>query len=154
MPRLPRAAQGHPPVGKPSTKAVLLHRVRQRDEAALAALYDRYAGLVYAVALRIVGDRHLAEEVLQDTFFRCWDEVARFDPVRGRLSSWLLGVARSRAIDLLRSRQHQARLHERESLDPGDRRGDPGPGIAAPAGPGPGGPCSPPAKTSSCCGRR
>ena len=54
------------------------------------------------------------------------------------------GVARNRAIDLLRSRQHQARLHERESLDPGDRRGDFGSEMAAPAGPGPGGPYSPP----------
>jgi RNA polymerase sigma-70 factor (ECF subfamily) len=140
----PVPAPGPPAGGGAFDEARLLHRVRDRDEAALAALYDRYAGLVYAVALRIVGDRHLAEEVLQDTFFRCWDEVARFDPARGRLSSWLLGVARNRAIDLLRSRQHQARLHERESLDPGDRRGDSGPGMAAPAGPGPGGPYSPP----------
>jgi RNA polymerase sigma-70 factor, ECF subfamily len=141
---LPAPVPGPPTGGEAFDEPRLLYRVRQRDERALAALYDRYAGLVYAVALRIVGDRHLAEEVLQDTFFRCWDEVARFDPARGRLSSWLLGVARNRAIDLLRSRQHQARLHERESLDPGDRQGDPGPRAGAPAGPGPGGPASPP----------
>jgi RNA polymerase sigma-70 factor, ECF subfamily len=90
-------------------------RLRARDEAALEALYDRYSGLVFTLALRIVGDRHLAEEVLQDTFWRCWVGAEQFDPRRGRPAGWLLGVARNRAIDLLRGRQHQARLHERDS---------------------------------------
>ena len=87
----------------------LLRRVQARDEAALAALYDEYGGLVYTLALRIVGDRHLAQEVLQDTFLRCWEGAEQYDPARGRPAAWLLGVARNRAIDLLRGRQHQAR---------------------------------------------
>jgi RNA polymerase sigma-70 factor (ECF subfamily) len=94
----------------------LLLRLQARDESALEALYDRYAGLVFTLALRIVGDRHLAEEVLQDTFWRCWVGAEQFDPARGRPTGWLLGVARNRAIDMLRSRQHQARLHERDSF--------------------------------------
>ena len=53
--------------------AVLLQQVQQRQEPALVALYERYGGLVYTLALRIVGDRALAEEVMQDTFLRCWD---------------------------------------------------------------------------------
>jgi RNA polymerase sigma-70 factor (ECF subfamily) len=92
----------------------LLRRLRARDESALEALYDRYSGLVFTLALRIVGDRHLAEEVLQDTFWRCWSGAEQFDPARGRPASWLVGVARNRAIDLLRSRQHQARLREHD----------------------------------------
>lgn len=100
------------------TDHALLLRIRAKDEAALAALYDRYGGLVYTLALRIVGDHHLAEEVLQDTFLRCWRAVERYDPVRGRAAAWLMGVARNRSIDLLRSHQHQARLHERETLTP------------------------------------
>jgi RNA polymerase sigma-70 factor (ECF subfamily) len=133
------------PAGTEGDEDGLLRRLRERDETALASLYQRYAGLVYAVALRIVGDRHLAEEVLQDAFLRCWDEVAQFDPARGRLSSWLLGVARHRAIDLLRSRQHQARLHERESLPPADHLEAGGPGWAAggDGSPGPYGPQGP-----------
>jgi RNA polymerase sigma-70 factor, ECF subfamily len=94
----------------------LLRRLRAGDETALEALYDRYSGLVFTLALRIVGDRHLAEEVLQDTFWRCWVGAEQFDPRRGRPAGWLLGVARNRAIDVLRGRQHQARLHEREGL--------------------------------------
>ena len=90
----------------------LIERMRRRDETALEALYDRYAGIVYSLALRMVGDRDLAQEILQDAFLRCWDGMTQFDPDRGRLSSWLLGITRNRAIDLLRSRQHQARLRE------------------------------------------
>lgn len=94
----------------------------RRDEAALEALYARYAGLVYTLALRIVGDHELAREVLQDTFMRSWDGSLGYDPGRGRVPWWLMGIARNRAIDLLRSRSHQARLHERERLTPGAAR--------------------------------
>jgi RNA polymerase sigma-70 factor, ECF subfamily len=86
--------------------------MRDGDERALEALYARYGGLVYTLALRIVGDRELAREVLQDTFLRSWDGRETYDPKRGRVAWWLIGVARNRAIDLLRSRSHHARLRE------------------------------------------
>jgi RNA polymerase sigma-70 factor, ECF subfamily len=108
-----------------SDDARLLLGVRGRDERALDALYDRYSGLVYALALRMVGDRDLAEEVLQDTFLRCWGGAERYDESRGRVAAWLMGVARNRAIDLLRSRQHQARLRERAPLASPDGPGEP-----------------------------
>jgi RNA polymerase sigma-70 factor (ECF subfamily) len=95
---------------------LLLHGVRFRDESALAALYDRYGGLVFTLALRVVGDRALAEEVMQDVFLRCWHGLEQYDASRGRLSGWLLGITRNRAIDVLRGRQHQARLREAEPL--------------------------------------
>ena len=94
----------------------LFARLRARDEDALAVLYDRYSGLVYTLALRIVGDRELAREVLQDTFLRCWDQAAHYNPARGRVAGWLIVIARNLAIDLLRSRQHQARLRETQPL--------------------------------------
>jgi RNA polymerase sigma-70 factor (ECF subfamily) len=96
--------------------ADLLERMRDGDEAALEVLYARYGGLVYTLALRIVGDAELAREVLQDTFLRSWDGREAYDPERGRVPWWLMGIARNRAIDLLRSRSHQARLREREPL--------------------------------------
>jgi RNA polymerase sigma-70 factor (ECF subfamily) len=86
------------------------------DESALEVLYGRYGGLIFTLALRIVGDPDLAREVLQDTFLRCWDGRDAYDPARGRIPGWLMGIARNRAIDLLRSRPHQARLREREPL--------------------------------------
>jgi len=90
--------------------------MRVGEESALEGLYARYGGLIFTLALRIVGDPELAREVLQDTFLRCWDGSEAYDPGRGRVPGWLMGIARNRAIDLLRSRPHQARLREREPL--------------------------------------
>ena len=98
----------------------LIRRMRQGDESALESLYARYSGLVFTLALRIVGDPELAREVLQDTFLRSWDGREAYDPARGRVPWWLMGIARNRAIDLLRSRPHQARLREQERLSRGE----------------------------------
>src|SRR5215831_12805739 len=100
------AGPDQPPDGQ------LLRRMQAGDETALEALYERYGGLVFTLALRVVGDPELAREALQDTFLRCWDGRDTYDPSRGRVPWWLMGIARSRAIDLLRSRPHQARLRE------------------------------------------
>jgi RNA polymerase sigma-70 factor, ECF subfamily len=97
----------------------LLGRMRRGDESALETLYARYGGLVYTLALRIVGDPELAREVLQDTFLRSWDGRASYDSTRGRVPWWLMGIARNRAVDLLRSRSHQARLREHDPLPAG-----------------------------------
>jgi RNA polymerase sigma-70 factor (ECF subfamily) len=94
----------------------LLRRMRRGEESALEALYARYGGLIYTLALRIVGDSELAREVLQDTFLRSWDGRETYDPQRGRVAWWLMGIARHRAVDVLRSRSHQARLREQERL--------------------------------------
>ena len=103
----------------------LLARIARQDETALAALYDRHARVLYSLALRIVGDRELAQEVLQDTFLRCWNGAERYDPDRGEVVAWLIGVTRHRAIDLLRSRPHQARLREGGPLPPPERLAGP-----------------------------
>ncbi len=80
----------------------LIALVAKRDEAALAALYDRYTRLVFSVALRVVGQRQLAEEVTLDTFQNVWQAATSFRPDRGRFATWLMSVARHRAIDELR----------------------------------------------------
>jgi RNA polymerase sigma-70 factor, ECF subfamily len=82
----------------------LLARVVQKDESALAALYDRYSGLVYSEASRILRDKGAAEEILQDIFYQVWRTAEKFDPQRGSLPGWLLVVARNRAISKLRRR--------------------------------------------------
>jgi RNA polymerase sigma-70 factor, ECF subfamily len=82
--------------------AALLQRIVQRDESALAALYDRYAGMLSAVLNRILRDTQAAEEILQDIFYQLWRTAARFDPARGSLPGWLVVIARNRAISRLR----------------------------------------------------
>lgn len=111
--------------GEEPTDPELLRRMRLGDESALEVLYVRYGGLVYTLALRIVGDPELAREVLQDTFLRSWDGREGYDPQRGRVPWWLMGIARNRAVDLLRSRSHQARLREQEPLAASTPAGEP-----------------------------
>jgi RNA polymerase sigma-70 factor, ECF subfamily len=82
----------------------LLARVVKKDEAALAALYDRYSRLVFAEASRILRDKGAAEEILQDIFYQVWRTAEKFDPQRGSLPGWLLVVTRNRAISKLRRR--------------------------------------------------
>lgn len=78
--------------------------VAQGDSAALGALYDRYGTSVYSLALRMLGDRQLAEEIVQETFLRVWRQARAFQAVRGALSTWILGIARNLSIDELRRR--------------------------------------------------
>lgn len=114
------ARNGEEQPGEPDHALVL--RIVQRDESALAELYDRYGNLVYAVALRVLRDSSAAEEVLQDIFHRLWNVAARFDPSRGSLPAWLAVNARHRAIDCLRRRSaaEETPDAEREILLPVD----------------------------------
>jgi RNA polymerase sigma-70 factor (ECF subfamily) len=101
------------PAGAPDEE--LIARVRWREEPALSEIYDRYSRLIYTIALRIVGDRESAEEVMQDVFQAVWQSAGSFQP-NGNFSAWLIGIARHRAIDATRSRRHRARARE-ELLD-------------------------------------
>ncbi len=82
--------------------AALMQRIVRRDESALAALYDRYAGMLSSVLNRILRDTQAAEEILQDIFYQLWRTAGRFDPSRGSLPGWLVVIARNRAISRLR----------------------------------------------------
>jgi RNA polymerase sigma-70 factor (ECF subfamily) len=81
----------------------LAARIKRRDPQAMADLYDRYGRLAFSLILRIVRDREMAEDLVQETFLRVWTRAQAFDGERGALGAWLLAVARNRAIDYLRS---------------------------------------------------
>jgi RNA polymerase sigma-70 factor, ECF subfamily len=76
--------------------------VDAKDPAAFEVFYDRHGGAAYSLAHRIVGDRQAAEDVTQEAFLSIWRSSARYDPARGSVRSWTLGVVRNRAIDALR----------------------------------------------------
>jgi RNA polymerase sigma-70 factor (ECF subfamily) len=78
-------------------------------EAALSALYDRYARTVYGVGLKILGNRSLAEDLVQEVFLKVWRSAGTFDPSQGSFSTWLYRVTRSAAIDLYRKRTSRVR---------------------------------------------
>lgn len=102
-----------------TSDAQLLEAITKGDEQALAALYDRYASILFGLLLRILHDRAEAEDVLQEVFLRVWQRAADFDETRGRVFTWLVTIARSRAIDRLRAVQSRVRVAEeaaRESV--------------------------------------
>ncbi len=87
-----------------SHSAALLKRIGDGDAQALAELYDRHAGLVNGLVLRIVRERSDAEDIVQEVFVQAWRQAARFDAGRGTPEAWLCTIARSRALDRLRRR--------------------------------------------------
>lgn len=92
--------------------AALVVRVHAGDQQAFAALYDRYSPIVYAIALRILGNTSSAEDVLQDIFMQLWRKPEAFSASRGSLPAWLAVIARHRAIDYLRQRRPQTDIEE------------------------------------------
>ncbi len=89
---------------------VLVRRVADLgDERAMSELYDRYGGLVYGAGVRYLGDRTLAEDLVQDVFFAVWRNAAGFDPSRASFSTWVHRVTRNRATDLARRRRARVR---------------------------------------------
>ncbi len=94
----------------PSHEVVLLLRVAQHDEAALAELYDRYARVLYSVAFRSLRSAEESEEVVLDVFAQVWRTAARYDVTKGRVDSWLFMMTRSRVLDRLRNLQRTTKV--------------------------------------------
>lgn len=86
--------------------AALLARIVAREEAAVEALYARYAGPLYSLAYQVTGAERFAQDVVQETFVAVWRDAARFDPSRGAVGPWLFSLARHKAIDLVRREQN------------------------------------------------
>jgi RNA polymerase sigma-70 factor (ECF subfamily) len=106
--------------------AATLAAVVGGDRASLARLYDRHARLLLALAMRILGDRVQAEDLLHDVFLEAWHHARDFDPARGSVRAWLVTRMRSRALDRRASAGRQARLADevrREGADPGSAEG-------------------------------
>ena len=77
------------------------------DEVALAELYDRFGGIAYGLARRVVRDDALAEDAVQEAFLAIWRGAARFLPERGKASTWILTLVHRRAVDLVRREQRR-----------------------------------------------
>ena len=94
--------------------AALVVAIGRWRQDALAEAYRRHAGAVFGLASRVLGDRTLGEEVVQEVFLRLWDNPERFDPERGSLRSYLLAQCHGRAVDLIRSESSRRAREERE----------------------------------------
>jgi RNA polymerase sigma-70 factor, ECF subfamily len=96
----------------PAVDTTLAQRLAERDQSALRDAISRYGGVVYGIARRVVSEASLAEEVAQDTFLALWRRPGAFDPERGSLQSFLVGVARNKAIDLVRREESLRRTRD------------------------------------------
>ncbi len=104
----------------------LLHAVARGDESALAACYDRYRLILFGLVLRILNDRQEAEDVLQEVFVQVWQRAGDFDEARGRAFTWLVTIARSRALDRLRAAGSRARIVDEAARQSTDEVSDAG----------------------------
>lgn len=109
--------ESNPLLSSPTREAnwsVLLQRIADGDQSAVAELYDGTKTLIFGLALRILGERTTAEDVVVEVYTQVWKQAQKYDAQRGTPLAWLLTVTRSRAIDALRARQ---RVRSTEPLE-------------------------------------
>lgn len=99
-----------------ASDANLVVAIARYHDDALAELYRRHAGAVYALARRVLWDPQLAEEVVQEVFVRIWTLPERYDPDRGSIRSYLLTQAHGRAVDMLRSEGSRKIREQKDAL--------------------------------------
>ena len=107
-----------------SADSVLLSSIAEHDEHALEQLYDRYAKLLYSVIFRIVRTQEDAENLLQDVFLQVWHHADSYDPRLGTPSTWMIRIARNKAIDLWRSKHYRGKT-QRVQLEHAEEYADP-----------------------------
>ena len=100
----------------------LVSRVAQGDGEAFRTLYDRFADRVLRYAFTILRNRHLAEEVTQETMVAVWKGAGRFAG-RSKVSTWLFGIARNRSYDLVRKEERGKRLPDTPMISPDPAKG-------------------------------
>lgn len=91
----------------------LCDRFRAGDERALEQVYRRWSPIVFTLTLRVLGDRADAEDVTQKTFVAAWSSRQSYDPAKGRLSTWLVTIARRRIADTFEARRRVRELHDK-----------------------------------------
>ncbi|SDK83638.1 RNA polymerase sigma-70 factor, ECF subfamily [Lentzea albidocapillata subsp. violacea] len=107
---LPRGSADH---GEPVGVEDLLLRVARGDETAFEQLYDQVSGMVFGLARRVLRDQAQSEEVFQEVMLEVWRTASRFDPDRGKATTWILTMTHRRAVDRVRSAQAAANRDER-----------------------------------------
>ncbi|MGD8791916.1 MAG: sigma-70 family RNA polymerase sigma factor [Anaerolineae bacterium] len=90
---------------------ILIQLIGRATPEALGELYDRYSRLVFSLAINSVGNPATAEEITQDVFLRVWQRASQYRADRGKVSTWLTGITRHRAIDQLRRRGSRPEQH-------------------------------------------
>ena len=96
------------------TEQELVTALKGGDEQAFSYLYDSYSGSLYNIILQIVKIPETANDVLQEVFINIWRKMGNYDPLKGRLFTWMLNISRNASIDMLRSKAYQNILQNQE----------------------------------------
>jgi RNA polymerase sigma factor (sigma-70 family) len=95
----------------------LIIALKARDDQAFSYLYDHYSGSLYGIILQIVKSPEVAGDVLQEVFINIWRKIESYDPLRGRLFTWMLNISRNASIDMLRSKGYMNSQKNQEITD-------------------------------------
>ncbi len=95
----------------------LVFALQQHDQQAFSYLYDNYSGALFGLIYKMVNDKELSEDILQETFVKIWNNFSNYDSKKGRLFTWLLNLTRNLTIDTLRSKSYkkQSKIHSDEN---------------------------------------
>jgi RNA polymerase sigma-70 factor (ECF subfamily) len=95
----------------------LIFALQQQDQNAFSYLYDNYSGALFGLIYKIVNDKELAEDVLQEAFVKIWNNFTNYDSTKGRLFTWMINLTRNLTIDTLRSKGYkkQSKIHSDEN---------------------------------------
>jgi len=115
------------PANDLDAEIALLQRVAQGDRVSFETLYERFSGVLFSTAYRVLNNQEAAEDVLQDVFIQIWEKAPLYDPARGKPMTWAVTLTRNKAIDRLRSTVRRNRLQddverEAETLEQFDDR--------------------------------
>ena len=100
------------PTNDLDAEIALLQRVAQGDRVSFETLYDRFSGVLFSTAYRVLNNQEAAEDVLQDVFIQIWEKAPLYDPARGKPMTWAVTLTRNKAIDRLRSTVRRNRLQD------------------------------------------
>ncbi|MCC5943537.1 MAG: sigma-70 family RNA polymerase sigma factor [Bernardetiaceae bacterium] len=90
----------------------LINLLKQKDKKGFSLLYENYAPTLYGVVLRIVGNKEVAEDTLQEVFIKIWKHIEQYNATKGTLFTWMLNIARNTSIDKLRSKSYKKMLYD------------------------------------------
>lgn len=89
------------------SEEILVVQLQSKDQQAFSYLYDNYSGALNGIIYRLVEDKELAEDILQEAFIKIWNNFSHYDPGKGRLFTWMLNITRNLTIDTLRSKGYK-----------------------------------------------
>jgi RNA polymerase sigma factor, sigma-70 family len=95
----------------------LIAALKARDDRAFSYLYDQYSGSLYSIILQIIKSPETARDILQEVFINIWRKIESYDPVKGRLFTWMLNISHNASIDVLRSKSYQNSQKNQEITD-------------------------------------